>query len=61
MFTTPMFSNPVDGLGSMLAKNQSRPARRDLPPEIREDPGFPDSCTARMSLRGHRRPCHERW
>jgi len=34
---------------------------RRLPPELRRDIGRPDRCTARMSVRGRGRACHESW
>ncbi len=34
---------------------------RHLPPELRRDISRPDRCTARMSVRGRDRACHESW
>lgn len=56
-----MFADFVDGFRAIRFHTGTRAAVRDLPPEIRRDTGFPDSCTARMSVRGRRGACHERW
>jgi hypothetical protein len=47
-------------LPERLARAREDDIRR-LPPELRKDLGRPDRCTARMSVRGRDRACHENW
>lgn len=58
---TALLYHLLNGLPAPRSGFGTNPELRDLPPEIRKDIGWPDSCTARMTMRGHKAACHERW
>ena len=68
---SPAFSHPpLPSSSSTRGMEHGRTGRRPraetdairrLPPELRRDISHPDRCTARMTVRGRDRACHESW